>query len=208
MLSKRTFLAAVTAPLLLALVACGGGSDKTTKAASGNGAAATATSPSGGGGGSVSNNDIAEVIQNFAKAKSWKAEITGSGTFEYVAPDKYHFTIPGTGEFITIGADTYVKVGPTWTKLPSSSSPGQLFNPNDLNDEIKAAQASGVTKGGKDSVNGKSCEIWTYKDSAGAPEELCVADKLPIRVVSGTGSDKTTITFTEFNGNFDIKAPI
>lgn len=229
MKSSRKLLALAAAPLILALVACGGGDKKTDTPSStssgGNQPAATTPSSSSGssssgssnansGGGSVSGDAIADVITNFAKAKSWKAEIKdesdpdASGKFEYVAPNKYHLA-SSEFEIIIIGSDSYLKMGGDWVKSPSGVDSGNLFNPDDLKDSIDAAKSAKVTKGGKDKVNGKDCQLYTYTDAdTGGDTEMCVADNLPLRITDKSGDSESTITFSDFNSNFDIKAPI
>jgi hypothetical protein len=230
-------LAIAAVPLVVALVACGGGDkkDSTSTGSSGAGDQPAATAPSGssggssgsssngssgssganntGGGESVSGDTMAALIENFAKAKSWKAQIhdesdpSSDATFEYVAPNKYHIKSADV-EAIVIGGDTYAKMGPTWTKISSGGDTGPFFDPEDLKDSIDEAKGAKVTKGGKDKVNGKDCQIYNIQETDGTTSEVCAANNLPVRIVEDDGESKSTITFTDFNVDFDIKAPI
>jgi hypothetical protein len=190
-----------------------GGAKPTTAPSNGGNSSG---SSSGSGGGNVSGNELAALYTNFAKQKSFRGTITVSGgsaqgqqiTMEFVQPDKAHITMNGgpTGsvELISIGTDSYIKIAGTWTKQPGTGT--KLFDTNTLSDSIKEAEKTSVTKGGTDTVNGKKCQIYTTSTTT----ELCVAYGLPLRVVSkGTGSSgNTTIIFSDFGSNIDIKAPI
>ncbi len=220
-------LLVVLVPLILGFaVACGGSKSSptaTTASSSGGGEqpAATATTSSSSsnngsnGGSSASSDVVVKVMSNFINAKSWSAQIsdssdpTSNGTFEYVAPDKYHISIAGT-ELIAIGNDTYINAGGSWIKSTSSGSSGPLFDPSQFQDTIKAAQQAQVTKGDTDTVNGTKCQIYTYHDSASATDvHICVANDLPVRVVEDNGDSTSTIIFSDFNSSkIDIKAPI
>jgi outer membrane lipoprotein-sorting protein len=180
-----------------------------------------ATASSGGNTGG-SNSELTTLFSNFSKVKSFKATATtavssGGGqqtiTMEVVTPDKLHFTTSGgsTGalEFISIGNDNYIKLNGTWTKQPGAGS-GKIFDPKSFNDSIQAASADekAVTKGGTDTVNGKKCQIYTNSTPGGGSTEICVADGLPLRVVTKGTSGTTQVIFSDFNANIDIKAPI
>ena len=196
-------------------VAPSGASASTGSAGSTAPKATTAsTGASANNGGANSNTALlVTVLTNFSNSKKWRAEIkdssdpTSNGTFEYVAPDKFHVTLSNY-EIISIGSDTYIKQGATWVKVPATGSSGPLFDTSSLQDTISAAQSASVTKGGTDTVNGTKCQIYTYTDTASNNKvEVCVADNLPVRVVQDDGESVSTTTF-DFKSNIDIKAPI
>ncbi len=176
----------------------------------------TAPKPTAASTGSSANGNTAllvTVLTNFANSKSWSAVIkdsadpTSNGTFQYVAPDKFHVTLSDY-EIISIGSDTYIKQSGTWIKVPATGASGPLFDTSSLQDTISAAQNSSVTKGGTDTVNGTKCQIYTYTDTASNNKvEVCVADNLPVRVVQDDGESVSTTTF-DFKSSIDIKAPI
>jgi hypothetical protein len=212
-----------TSILGLALAACGGSSSSksTPVSTSSTPAPATAIATFGTsaaqttetktvGSSSGAEGELTSVYQNILKLKSFRATIsTGgtsavTGTMEEVLPDKFHLTLPGGIEVINIGNDSYSKSGATWTKSTSTAGPRSTLAAADITNQIKALQTAGVAKGGTDSVNGKTCQIYTSGDT-----EYCIdSNKLPLRIVTGTGTSKATIIFTDFNTNIDIKAPI
>jgi hypothetical protein len=127
---------------------------------------------------------------------------------EYVAPDKTKMTIPGASlgmpgelEVIMIGNTTYTKLGNQWTKSTDAGLAGNLFDPNDIDSSM--GDIAGAKKGDTATVSGKKCQLYTTGTT-----EVCVADKLPLRIVDNSPEGKFTILFSDFNGNFDIKAPI
>jgi hypothetical protein len=169
---------------------------------------------SNSGGGNVSNSEIAQLFTNFAKVKSFRinADVGGGQKLqmEVVEPDKAHYVITGgsTGniELIAIGNDAYVKTGNTWIKAPGSAA-GSVPKLSDLSSQVQKASSNekGFSKGGTDTVNGKKCQIYTDNTDGG---QICVADGLPLRVVTKGGSGNTTLIFSDYNANIDIKAPI
>lgn len=183
----------------------------------------TATRAAGGqtsGGASGPNSELAGLIDAYAKVKSLRAQIvietTGTpkleGTLEMVLPDKFHMTfaagaVPGAGalEIIVIGSDTYLKIGPTWTKQAGLG--GQPFDAKSVSGAVAGLQPANATKGGTATVSGKTCQLYTTTSATGS-QEICVADGLPLRIVSQSSGSKTTLTFSDYNANIDIRAPI
>ena len=235
-MNRRILLTAIGVPLLGLLVACGGSSKNNnstsnnvvgtastvapTGATGSTGSAAstgsTGSKSTGASTGSAANGNTAvlvTVLTNFANAKSWSAQIkdssdpTSNGTFQYVAPDKFHVTLSDY-EIISIGNDTYIKQSGTWVKVPATGASGPLFDTSSLKDTISAASTAAVTKGGTDTVNGTKCQLYTYNDTESNNKiEVCVADNLPVRVVQDDGESVSTTIF-DFKSNIDIKAPI
>lgn len=168
----------------------------------------------GSSGGNVSNSEIAQLFVNFAKVKSFRisADVGGGQKMqmEVVEPDRAHYVITGgsTGpiELIAIGNDAYVKTGSTWIKAPGSAA-GSVPKLADLSSQVQKASSNekGFTKGGTDTVNGKKCQIYTDNSDGG---QICVADGLPLRVVTKGGGGNATLIFSDYNANIDIKAPI
>jgi outer membrane lipoprotein-sorting protein len=225
MFSRKTaFLAGLVLCLFVA-IGCGGGSkDKSsggTKQTPASGVESTAqpaqTRPAGA---AASDTELAAFISAFTKVKSFKATMTieagpgqpkQEGTMEVILPDKYYLKFTGAAasdsfEIISIGNDLYTKFGPSWTKQ-SGGGIGRIFDPKQISD--LAAASKNYTKGGTDTVNGKKCQLYTQSEG-GSTTELCIADNLPLRVVtSGSGgSGKTTLLFSDYDKVGDIKAPI
>jgi hypothetical protein len=214
----RPLAAFAIAPVaLLILSACGGGSDNKPKTeattapqpTATRAAVAQATTPAGGG---ASSSELTAAADALSKVKSFRAKITieapnlpkQDGSLEVILPDKYHVTITGV-EIIAIGNDNYLKIGTTWIKQTGASA--SPFKLSDVTSGITAlAGTTGLTKGGTDTVDGKRCQIYS-QTSAGT--EYCIgSDNLILRIVQQAGGSKTTIVFTDYNANFEIKAPI
>ncbi len=172
-------------------------------------AATTASSANSGAGTNVNNSELAALVTNFLKAKSFRmAILDGQGTqqvsLDYVAPDKYHLTGSGI-ESISIGKDTYFKQAGVWIKLPASqASPTSPFGADQLKAQLDELAKDKFTKGATDSVNGTSCQIYNVTSTDGTTSEVCVANGLPIRIKSA-GS---ILIITDYDKVSDIKAPI
>lgn len=215
---RKTPLFVLIAISALLLAACGGGKKEaaapTARADGGGAAQATATAPS-----AATGDDIKKLYENFAKVKSFRATMkveaggqTQEGSMEVVLPDKMHLKMTVAGqqvEMIMIGTDTYTKVGGSWTKMTVPGMDAAALDIDDLSKDFQeASTSSAAQKGGTDTVNGKRCQIYTITETDGGKTELCIADGLPLRVVIQSSDSKVTMTFSDFNANIEIKAPI
>lgn len=214
--SKLLAAAAAAALLALALVAgaCGGDdeeeTDTSTPATTATAAAGGATATRAAGTATTAASGIGGA---FTSLKSFRATITiesggekQEGTIESVPPDKLHLNILGL-EIISIGADSWMKVGTSWTKQPGGGLGAGPFQGIDVSGTINSFSGPGVTSSGSDTVDGKRCQI--YKTTAaGGTSEACVADGVVLRVISQTAAGKVTIVFKDINTNIEIKAPI
>jgi hypothetical protein len=179
---------------------------------------AAAPTPSGS---PVSVDEVASLSTNFGKVKSFKATLSQTGglqgAIEYSAPDKIHVVI-GSGatgqEIICIGEVGYYKTGSNaWQKQPANAPPcrGNLgpADPAILTEGIKtAAQDKTLNKGAQDTVGGKKCQIYSQSLPNGLSFEMCIADGLPLRIVSKDPQKTLTILFSDFDKPIDIKAPL
>jgi hypothetical protein len=174
--------------------------------------ASSATQPASGGAPSAS--EINAFAQAFRNVKSFRitmavqsgTTVTPQGTMEYVLPDKLHASFQGYG-LISIGADSYVKIGPAWTKQTGAIAPGQFFNFSDLQRLSADAQISRYVRGGTDVVNGQNCQLYTLTEASGTTE-LCIGNNLPQRIVTTTGTQKLILTFSDYDRVPDIRPPI
>jgi hypothetical protein len=82
------------------------------------------------------------------------------------------------------------------------------LTPNDISENARALTAGDAKKGGTETVEGKRCQIYTHTSPGTGTLEYCIADNLIVRVVLQNAGTKTTITFTDYNANIEIKAPI
>jgi hypothetical protein len=176
----------------------------------------------------ASADEVASLAGNFGKVKSFKASISQAGgsaaalqgTIQYSQPDRIHVTI-GSGataqEIICIGNDFYVKAGGApWQKVPAAQTSGSNCrgnlgpaDPQELAKGINTAAADKtLVKGSQETVAGKRCQIYAQSLPNGANFEMCVADGLPLRIVSKAGAQSVTITFSDIDKAIDIKAPI
>jgi hypothetical protein len=174
----------------------------------------------------ASPDEVAGLSNNFGKVKSFRATISqtdpnATGTIEYQQPDRIRLTIgsgPTAQEIICVGNDFYLKpsAAAPWQKLPSARTGGAdcrgnlgPADPKALAEGInKAAADSTLNKGGMETVAGKRCQIYAQSLPNGLSFEMCVADGLPLRIVSRAGSRSSTITFSDIDKPIDIKAPI
>lgn len=172
----------------------------------------------------VSVDEVSALASNFTKVKSFKASIAQmggptniQGVVEYSAPDKVHVVVGSgaTGQEITcIGEALYFKRGTgAWQKAPPGSATcrGQLgpTNPEELAKGINAAaQDRTLNKGGQETVDGKRCQLYAQSLPNGATFEMCVADGLPVRLISKDPQQSVTIIFSDIDKPIDIKAPI
>jgi hypothetical protein len=221
----------------LALIACGGEDGNGNGSTNGNGdgvatgdpqqPAATATPSTGGGagsggdqGGTGSGDGLAGLSSAFTEVTSFRADIqiegagapAQQGFVEYVAPDRTHLQFDagpvGAFEAIIIGTTAYLNFGGTWTQLPDAAAVDQSsFDLDSVRQTIEGLDASGYTAAGTDNVNGQECQIYTLTTSGGG-QELCVAGNLPVRMTTTGGGLTTTVTFSQFNANISIEAPI
>lgn len=222
MVRNRFLMAFGVAVLVPALVLTGCGGKKksettTTQPTTTSNAQATrpagattapTTAASSGGGGNVSGNELAQLLANFLKSKSYKMALQdgagkSQGSFEYVAPDKYHIT-SGDLELITIGADNYVKQSGVWIKLPAAAGATATNTTELLKTQLDSVSKLTATKGGTDSVNGVNCQIYSVTEPDGTKSEVCVANGLPLRIKTPT----TIILISDYDKVPDIKAPI
>jgi hypothetical protein len=225
---KKYLVAFLGAAILVPALACGGGDDDDAQASGSQPTQAPATQASGTqptqrpqgtatSAASGSGNELSNFGRNVRQLKSYKASFVmesggtrQEGTMEIIVPDKLRMTIAGV-EYVVIGSDTYVKAGPTWIKAPGGGG-GLGFSPT-LFTGLAASLATaaetgqGVTKGGTDTVNGTRCQLYTAS-AQGTNTEVCIANDLPLRIVSTQAGFKYTIILSDFDRVPDIRAPI
>jgi hypothetical protein len=230
-MTKHWVFVACAALTIVFLSACGGSHNKSgvlggnknsssssgsTPAASGTSAPSTSSATSTGPAGDVQN-----ALGNLVKAKSFKGKLNvdggqfkGDGSIEVVTPDKFHLTFNGGGglgnlELISIGNTTYSKTGNTWSK--NTGGAGTIgIDPTSLTKQVTdVSKTAQTTKGGTDKVNGKSCQIYTMDDAQSKSKtDVCIANDLPVKLVVSGGGSTVTLTFSDFDSNIDIKAPV
>jgi len=188
---------------------------------------ATATQAASGGGSGSGSAIMTQVASAWKNVKSYKMAITfydsgsttptGSATVENENPDKSHWVIDSGGqtiEIINIGSDSYINLGGTWTKTPSTDTaniPG--MNSQDIANELSTpipADASFSSKG-SDTVNGVDCDVYEVKESDGTESTFYVGkkDHLLYKIdASSSDGTKTEIIISNFNADFNITAPI
>jgi hypothetical protein len=197
----RLALLALGALLAVTAVAACGGDDEEDEGAATRAAGGTGTAGAGATG----------LADGFSKVKSFRATITiessgqkQEGTIESVQPDRLHLNILGL-ELISIGRDSWLKAGATWTK--QSGTGVGAFQSADVASQIAAFNGPGVLREGTDTVNGKRCDLYRTPAGSGVSSVACVADGLPLRVVTEAAAGKTTVVFTDYNADIKIEAP-
>ncbi|MBI3967750.1 MAG: hypothetical protein HY329_19090 [Chloroflexi bacterium] len=167
---------------------------------------------------------LATSRQAMSGIRSYRADIrltqtSGTptqGTFEFVLPDRWHATLTtevggnrATIETITIGTDTWVKLGPNWTKTSTGQAaaggavPGMPPNPADAIGAFLGGPAD-ATRGAVASAKAGQCQIW---ESQANQRSVCIGltDNLPYRY-----TDRTTnleMELYDFNANITITPP-
>jgi len=218
---RKNWLLLLLAPaLLLPALACGGKketSESTSTQAPGQPTAAAAAptraaNPSGAG----VEGELAALVQGLKDLKTFKANIIieaagqpkQEGSIEAVLPDRIHITFPGA-EVISIGSDLYLKAGPTWSKQAGGGL-GAIFDLNQITDVFAGVDVSSrTTQGGLETIGGQRCQLYTVVTSDGTKSEVCVANNLPVRIISeAPGGGKFTIVFSSLNSTLEIRAPI
>jgi hypothetical protein len=173
--------------------------------------------------------DVASLASNFGKVKSFKATVSSTGgttpnlqgAIEYSQPDRIRVTIGGgspSQDIICIGNDFYLKTATApWQKIPAAQTAGSNCrgnlgpaDPQELAKGINAAVADKtLVKGGQETVAGKRCQLYTQTIANGSSFEVCVADGLPLRIVSRASAQSAlTFQFSDYDKPIDIKAPI
>ena len=204
--------AVVLGVCLIFLVACGGGkkapeatdaSTPTTSDGAGTETPAVTATPMS------ASDELKAVSEKFNNVKSFRAKVhqeiqgqpTQDGTVEVTFPDRAHL-VAGGNDFIQIGSDLYIKTNETWRRV-SNAAP--LVKVSDFNDSIAkfAEDPDKLTRGDKDVVDGKGCQRFLQEGGS----EMCVADGLPLEMITKAEGLKITVVYMDFNA-VDVTAPI
>jgi hypothetical protein len=172
----------------------------------------------------ASADEIANLASNFGKAKSFKATISQSGgpaaldgTIEYQTPDKIRVSIKNGAlnqQIICLGDAYFFKVNAdAWQKAPPNSPNCRVnlgpADPTILGESLKkATEDKSLSKGSQESVAGKRCQIYLQALPNGSSFEMCVADNLPLRIISKDTRQTMTILFSDYDKPIDIKSPL
>jgi len=154
----------------------------------------------------------------FAAVKSYRmtAQVESQGqrvemVMDLQLPDRYKVTMTGGPipiESIGIGNQTYVKVGPVWQVAPGTST--LPFQPNQLATQMQGfANSPNVVKGATLTVAGATCTVYSVTSPQGQKADICIGgDGLPRQVKYTDAASTLTVTYSMFNANFNIVAPI
>ncbi|MGA7668769.1 MAG: hypothetical protein WBW04_00005 [Nitrolancea sp.] len=188
---------------------------------------ATATQAASGGGSGSGSAIMLQVADAWKNVKSYKMTITfydsgsttptGTATVENENPDKSHWVIDSSGqkiETITIGTDSYLNLGGTWTKSPSVDTtdiPG--MSSQDIANELSTPipDDTKFSSKGSDTVNGVDCNVYEITETDGTVSTFYVGkkDHLLYKIeASGSDGTKTEILISDYNADFNITAPI
>jgi hypothetical protein len=153
--------------------------------------------------------DVRAAIQRFAALQSFEMVSQSDGktyTIDVInRPAAMHAMSPGM-EMISLGSSSYVKMGPSWRKLPSSSRTMPMRDPvRHFADRVNDFTATDL---GMKPVGGELLHAYRVSDKSGGDDSGIVyigSDRLPHRF---EGSDHGVVKLTKFNGVAPIRAPI
>lgn len=176
----------------------------------------------------VAVNEVKSTFINLSNAKSFRALLSAQtlrpdGTqglseflYEFVLPDKYQLAVPGSATATrVVGSETFSKAANgTWSLIPEYSG-SDYAGYNKLFDQKTVAalmeevgKTATVTKGAMDSIEGKQCQVYTVTDTpTQKTTDICIADRLPVRIIYNFGQLKTTVVFRDFGASIDLSRP-
>jgi hypothetical protein len=228
-IKKNQWITVLASSLLIVLLLACGGKDKPTSAptkapvaseAPTAAEAPTTTEPSAATEAPAApSGDTKSIIANSAaeleNLKSYRLKViieSGGQTmetlYEFVQPDRFHM-VSSLAEMIVIGNDTYMKVGDTWTKMPSSEG----VETEAAEFRVKEENILEARLEGSEDVDGVPCQKYVYTAKIGDNPSIEVTtwigveDGLPRKIV--TEMEDTTITqlLYDFNADITIEPP-
>jgi len=139
-----------------------------------------------------------------------------TGTVETIVPDTTHsvFSISGQSiESIRVGGKSYIKIGDTWQESPDAASAiASPVSGSDIVGSLTTPTSSGdtITKKGEETVDGVVTDVYEEKQDDGTTVTVWIGQKdhLPRKSDVVSGGSRTEIIFSNYNDNFDIKAPV
>lgn len=168
--------------------------------------------------------NIPPELQQTAKAMSGLKSYTMTGTVaskergkmemvaDFVAPDRRRMEIKGATPdqsmgFMTIGPDTYMKMGPTWQKMPAGQGGASRMDFFDTS-WLDHADGSGttMTPAGSEAVNGEPCTVYAFTDPDGKKGKMWVSTRdSTMRKFEVVDDDGTEVNMLVSNINQPIK---
>ena len=163
--------------------------------------------------------EVIDASRKFIGLPFFTAKMEGEGQtplrseVSYFAPDRYHIKyLGGTGagmEMIMIGNDTYMKTGEKWTKMPGNGTAMPTLRDSFTEEGLKSL--SDVKYEGTDSVDGKSANVYSYKNVTPKGEypftsKIWIAQDsgVPMKIVV----DYTNGTLKQMRVNYDTETPV
>src|SRR4051812_15828387 len=164
--------------------------------------------------------EVIEASKKFVGLPHLSAKMDGMGQTEiksqvdYVAPDRYHIMyLGGTGagmEMIMIGDDFYMKTAGKWMKSPGANA-GAIPTLRDSFTDEGLKTLSDVKYEGSDSVDGKSANVYTYKNVTPKGQypfssKIWIGQDtgLPMKIVV----DYTNGVLKQMTVNYDSETPV
>lgn len=224
--SAATTGATVAATVAATSAATAAATTAATAAATAAASAVATTSGSSSGGSVVTSAFLKEFADAWSKVKSYKATLneyeSGSttpdltGTIETVLPNTSHTVITSSGQsFETISLDgkSYIKLAGVWQEEPDVAGLATPESGSDIVSSLTTPESTGekITKTGEDTVDGVATDVYQDKSDDGTITTIWIGQKdhLPRKAVTmGTDGTRTEVDFSDYNANFDIKAPI
>jgi outer membrane lipoprotein-sorting protein len=139
-----------------------------------------------------------------------------TGTIETVLPNTSHTVITSNGESfesISVDGKSYIKLAGVWQEEPDVAGLATPESGSDIVSSLTTPESTDekITKTGEETVDGVATDVYQDKSDDGTVTTISIGQKdhLPRKAVTvGTDGTRTEVDFSDYNANFDIKAPI
>jgi hypothetical protein len=156
--------------------------------------------------------DMVAMGQAFAAVHSFHADITttrGTMSMDMVKPDKFHMTMNGHMQVISIGTDMWVNMNGSWQHM--SMPAGMMQRPMDMARNA-GMQGSGpsdytITDLGPALLDGVPTHRYHMVGKTGDSVDMWVSNNLPLQVQATGKNGTSTIKYSEFNSVPNITPP-
>jgi hypothetical protein len=133
---------------------------------------------------------------------------------DVVMPDKFHMTTTAM-EIIVIGKTFYMKVANKWQKVATLGVDLSLADPKKF--EANLATTTDIKFAGAEILNGTPTLVYTYTSNVKGPPAQKIPSKMWVGALDNLprkfemtpkAGQTTTITYTDYNANITISAPL
>ena len=156
--------------------------------------------------------DIGAMSQAFTAVHSFHADITttrGVMSMDVVKPDKFHMTMNGMMQVISIGTDMWANMNGSWQHM--SMPAGMMQRPMDMA-RYAGMSAQGpsdytITDLGPAMLAGVPTHRYHMVGKTGDTVDIWVSNNLPLQVQATGKNGTATIKYSEWNSVPDITPP-